>query len=88
MGSSVKRGGAQEGAGRKRKKLKYEIVEDDWGAEVEAKTTIEGASSTQGSSGATKRAGGMVDSNAMGDHPYQPKKFGGGVTIQTNLRRT
>ena len=36
VGSSVKREGAPEGAGRKRKKLKYEIVEDDWGAEVES----------------------------------------------------
>ena len=79
VGSSVKREGAPEGAGRKRKKLKYEIVEDNWGAEVEAKTTLEGASSNQGSSGATKRAGGMVDSNAVGDQPYQPnKKIGGG----------
>ena len=31
-GSSMKREGMQQGAGRKRKKLKFDIMEDDWGA--------------------------------------------------------
>ena len=31
-GSSVKREGVEQGAGRRRKRLKFDIVEDDWGA--------------------------------------------------------
>ena len=80
MGSSVKRGGAQEGAGRKRKKLKYEIVEDDWGEEVGAKTTPGGAREVKSSSGASKieGAGGLKDGGAVGDHPDHPGEDVGG----------
>ena len=38
-GSSAKRPVTQQGAGRKRKKLKYSVVEDDWGCSKEEKTT-------------------------------------------------
>ena len=31
-GSSLKREGKKQGAGRKMKRLKFDIVEDDWGA--------------------------------------------------------
>ena len=31
-GSSVKREGVEQGASRRRKRLKFDIVEDDWGA--------------------------------------------------------
>ena len=72
--------GAQEGVGRKRKKLKYEIVEDDWGEEVEAKTTPGGAGEVKSSSGAAKRkgAGGLKDGGAVGDHPDHPGEAVGG----------
>ena len=85
MGSSVKRGGAQEGVGRKRKKLKYEIVEDDWGESVEAKTTPGGAGDVKSSLGASEKegAGGLKGGGANhpdhlreaigGDHPTNPK---------------
>ena len=43
QGSSVKRTGTTQGAGRRKKRLKYDIMEDDWGAEKQAKTTSEGA---------------------------------------------
>ena len=46
VGSSMKRekNGQGEG-GRKRRRLKYNVVEDDWGALKEEKTTQEGAGS-------------------------------------------
>ena len=44
VGSSVKREKNGQGAGgRKRRRLKYDVVEDDWGALKEEKTTSEGA---------------------------------------------
>ena len=38
-GSSAKRPGIQQGAGRRKKRLKYSVVEDDWGCSKEEKTT-------------------------------------------------
>ena len=78
VGSSIKRGGTQEGIGRKRKKLKYEIVEDDWGEEAGTKTTPGGAGEIVSSLGATERegAGGLEGGGA--DHPDHLREAVGG----------
>ena len=43
QGKTAKRSEEQQGAGRRRKRFKYDIVEDDWGGSREGKTTKSGA---------------------------------------------
>ena len=64
--------------GRKRKKLKYEIVEDDWGEEAGTKTTPGGAGEIVSSLGAAERegAGGLEGGGA--DHPDHLREAVGG----------
>ena len=59
--SSIKRNGAKQGAGRRRKRLKYDIVEDDWGAVKTSKTTSEEAKGAVEDTG----AGGLEVSGAV-----------------------
>ena len=73
VGSSVKREKNGQGAGvRKRRRLKYDVVEDDWGALKEEKTTSEGAKNEL--CGAEVDVGG----EAAPDQPEQPE----GATAQ------
>ena len=74
MGSSTKRCGAPEGTGRRVKRLKCDIVEDNW-ARKEMKTTLEGAVNSGDSFGAAVENGaeGLLTGGANVGYPNQPK---------------
>ena len=69
-GSSVKREGVEQGAGRRRKRLKFDIVEDDWGA---LKTTP-GPATTMDDGGSKSRCKGAntITVNQQEDMGAQP----------------
>ena len=59
--SSKKREGKQQGAGKRRKMLRYYILEDDWGNRKEGKMTPKGVEEELKEKSSTKRGGGAQE---------------------------